>query len=186
MAKHSGVSLMQVTRQHDFPLRFNKTKPMKKNTTVTMFLFAALTLFTVPANAAKQVNDFSDIDLTVFVPCAAGGAGEVVDLSGPLHTLITFTINGNNVSGTAHFQPQGIAGTGETTGDKYQATGVTKDSSFKLSFQNGQANQMFVNNFRIIGQGPGNNYLVHEEAHITINANGIVTVLHDNLSVVCK
>jgi len=159
---------------------------MKKNTTILMFLFTALALFTVQANAAKQVNDVSDINLTVFVPCAAGGAGEIVDLSGPLHTLITFTINGNNVSGMAHFQPQGIVGTGETTGDKYQATGVTKDTSFKVSFQNGQAQQTFVNNFRIIGPGPGNNFLVHEEAHITINANGIATVLHDNLSIVCK
>src|SRR5438270_13513915 len=107
---------------------------MKKNTTIIMF--AALALFTVPANAAKQVNDSTDINLTVFVPCAAGGAGELVDLSGPLHTLITFTINGNNVSGTAHFQPQGLSGTGETTGDKYQSTGVTKDTSFKVSSQN--------------------------------------------------
>jgi len=159
---------------------------MKKNTTIIMFLFAALTLFTVPANAAKQVNDSTDINLTVFVPCAAGGAGELVDLSGRLHTLITFTINGNNVSGMAHFQPQGLSGTGETTGDKYQATGVTKDTSFKLSLQNGQANQTFVNNFRIIGSGAGNNFLVHEEAHITFNANGTVTVFHDNLSIECK
>jgi hypothetical protein len=159
---------------------------MKRNTTILMLLFAALAIFTMPANAAKQVNDTSEINLTVFVPCAAGGAGELVDLSGPLHTLITFTLNGNNVSGTAHFQPQGLSGTGDTTGDKYQATGVTKDTSFKVSFQNGQAQQTFVNNFRIIGQGPGNNFLVHEQAHITINANGIVTVLHDNSSVVCK
>jgi len=159
---------------------------MKKNMTIIMCLFAALALFTVPADAAKQVNDKSDIELSFFVPCAAGGAGELVDLSGPLHTLITFTINGNNVSETTHFQPQGVSGTGETTGDKYQATGVTKDTSFKASFQNGQAQQTFLNNFRIIGTGPGNNFLVHELTHITINANGIVTVLHDNLSVLCK
>jgi len=159
---------------------------MKKNTTIMMFLFAALALFTVQVNAAKQINDLSDITLTVFVPCAAGGAGELVDLSGPLHTLITFTINGNNVSGTAHFQPQGIAGTGETTGDKYQATGVTKDTSFKFSFQNGQAQQTFVNNFRIIGTGPGNNYLVHEVAHITFNADGTLAVFHDSFSIDCK
>jgi hypothetical protein len=151
-----------------------------------MFLFAALALFTVPANGAKQINDMSDISLTVFVLCAASGAGEIVDLTGPLHTLITFTINGNNVSGTVHFQPQGLSGAGETTGDKYQATGVTKDTSFKVSFQNGQAQQTFVNNFRIIGTGPGNNFLVHEQAHVTINANGAVTVVHDDLSVACK
>ena len=159
---------------------------MKKNTTIMMFLFAAVALFTVPANAAKQINDMSDINLTVFVPCAAGGAGELVDLSGPLHTLITFTINGNNVSGTAHFQPQGLSGTGETTGDKYQATGVTKASSFKGSFQNGQFTQTYVNNFRIIGSGSGNNFLVHEVLHVTFNANGTVTVFHDNFSIDCK
>ena len=80
-------------------------KPMKKSTTIMIFLFAALALLTVQANGAKQIKDMSDISLTVFVPCAAAGAGEIVDLTGPLHTLITFTINGNNVSGTAHFQP---------------------------------------------------------------------------------
>jgi len=41
---------------------------MKKNTTIMMFLFAAVALFTVPANAAKQINDMSDINLTLFVP----------------------------------------------------------------------------------------------------------------------
>jgi len=152
---------------------------------VTMCLVAVLTILIVPANAAVQVNDKTNISLTVFIPCAAGGAGEVVDLSGPLHTLISFTINGNNMSGYFHFQPQGISGTGETTGDKYQATGVTQES-FKNSLQNGQANLTFVNNFRIIGQGPGNNFLVHETMHITINANGTLTVFHDNFRVACK
>jgi hypothetical protein len=115
---------------------------MKKNITTALFMFAASALFTVPADAAKQVNDVTDIDLAVFVQCADGGAGELVDLSGRLHTMVHFTINGNNVSGVGHFQPQGISGTDETTGDKYQATGMTKYSSFKLSFQKwaGQSN----------------------------------------------
>jgi hypothetical protein len=144
-----------------------------------------LALSITPANAAVQVNDKTVISLTVFVPCAAGGVGEVVDLSGPLHTLISFTINGNNVSGYFHFQPQGITGTGETTGTKYQGTGIT-EQSFKSSLQNGQANLTFVNNFRIIGQGPDNNFLVHETLHFTINANGVATVFHDNFSIDCK
>jgi hypothetical protein len=151
----------------------------------TIFLIVVLTILTAPANAAVEVNDTTEINLAVFIPCAAGGAGEVVDLSGPLHTLISFTINGNNISGYFHFQPQGISGTGETTGAKYQATGVTQES-FKASLQNGQFNFTFVNNFRIIGQGPGNNYLVHETLHLTINADSTVTVYHDNFSVDCK
>jgi hypothetical protein len=150
-----------------------------------MCLGAVLSLATVPGHAAVEVNQETDISLSVFVPCAAGGAGEIVDLSGPLHTLITLTINGNNVSGYMHFQPQGISGVGETTGVKYQATGITQ-TSFALSLQNGQANSTFVNNFRIIGQGPGNNLLVHETAHITFNADGTVTVFFDDFRIDCK
>jgi len=138
-----------------------------------------------PAHAAMQLNDRTEIALTVFVPCADGGAGEVVDLAGPLHTLISFTINGSNVSGYSHFQPQEIVGVGEATGVKYQATGVTQES-FKTAFLNGQANLTYVNNFRIIGQGPGNNFLVHETLHLTFNANGTVTVVHDNFSIACQ
>ena len=144
-----------------------------------------LATLATPANAAVQLNDKTVIDLTVFIPCAAGGAGEIVDMRGPLHTLISLTTNGNNVSGKFHFQPQGISGVGESTGEKYQATGVTQQT-FKTSFQNGQANLTFVNNFRIIGQGAGNNFLVHETLHININADGTLTAYHDNFSVDCK
>jgi hypothetical protein len=152
---------------------------------VTMCFVAVLGIMIAPTNAAVGVDDKTDISLTVFVPCAAGGVGEVVDLIGPLHTLIAFTINGTNVSGYVHFQPQGISGTGETTGAKYQATGTTQES-FKTSLQNGQANLTLVNNFRIIGQGAGNNFLVHETQHFTVNADSTVTVFHDNFSIDCR
>jgi hypothetical protein len=158
---------------------------MKNSAPILTMCLIAVAVSIAPADAAVQVNDKTNVNLTVFVPCAAGGAGEVVDLSGPLHTLISFTINGNNVSGYFHFQPQGVSGTGETTGANYQATGVTQET-FKNSLQNGQANLTFVNNFRIIGQGPGNNFLVHETMHVSVNADGTVTVFHDNFSIDCK
>jgi hypothetical protein len=78
------------------------------------------------AQAAVITNTSTPLDLSVFVPCANGGAGEIVDLSGQLHTVISTTINGNNFSAKEHFQPQGVSGTGETTGAKYQGTGVTQ------------------------------------------------------------
>jgi hypothetical protein len=137
------------------------------------------------AQAEVVVNDTQTIPFAVFVPCANGGAGEVVSGTIDLHTVVSFTINGNHVSGKEHFQPQGGDLTGETTGDKYQPTGVTQDG-FSDTLQNGQFNETFVNNFRIIGQGPGNNFLVHDNFHLTINANGDVTVVHDNFSIDCK
>ena len=42
-----------------------------------------------------------------------------------------------------------------------------------------------MNNFQLIGPGPGNNLLVHETAHITIDGDDVV-VQHDNLSIDCK
>jgi hypothetical protein len=158
---------------------------MKPCSKAMLYLGTLLPFVVAPADAAVEANSSAEIALEVFVPCAAGGFGEIVDLSGRLHTLITFTINGNEMSGLAHFQPQGLGGTGETTGTRYRGTGVTK-MSFAGSLQNGQFNTTFVNNFRIVGQGPGNNFLVHETAHITINADGKLTANHDNLSVECK
>src|SRR5437867_1386264 len=156
-----------------------------KNIKIMMFLVAALAILTGPANAAIQVNKSQQITLSVFVPCAARGAGEIVDLSGPLHVLITSTINGNNVSGRFQFQPQGISGNGETTGLSYQATGLTAEN-FTASQQNGVFTLTFINRFDIIGQGPNNNFTVQETAHITINADGTVTVNFDNFSVECR
>jgi hypothetical protein len=123
--------------------------------------------------------------LVVFVPCAAGGVGEVITVSGDLHILTHLTINDNNFTLKSHFQPQGISGSGATTGAKYQATGVTQ-STQTGSFTNARFEFTFVNNFRMIGQGPGNNFLVHQNVHVTVNANGVVTATHDNFSFDCK
>ena len=146
---------------------------------------ASLAILVTLAKAATVDNESTPINLPVFIPCANGGAGEVADLSGNLHTLLTLTVNGNNFSLLEHFQPQGISGTGESTGAKYQATGVTAMTQ-KGSFQNGQANSTFINRFDIIGQGPGNNFTAHETAHVTINADGTITVLFDDIVVDCK
>src|SRR5713101_485551 len=110
------------------------------------------------------------IDLFVFVPCANGGAGELIEVSGPLHVLSQLTIsNSGNVVLYSHFQPQGISGTGFVTGDKYQGTGIT---AFKDNFNGLPFSSSFINNFNMIGQGPGNNFKMHENFHFTVDANG--------------
>ncbi len=134
---------------------------------------------------SRESNFRFPIDLLVFVPCADGGAGEFVQLTGNLHDLFHLTINGNRFMLKIHTQPQGIAGVGLSTGDKYRGTGVTQER-FGGSLVNGQFSDTFVNNFRIIGQGPGNNFLVHQNLHVTVNANGEVTAFVDNASVACK
>jgi len=140
----------------------------------------------VQSNAASTFlsNDKIPIVTLVFIPCANGGAGEYVQLSGCIHVVTSMTINGNNLRGKVHYQPQGIKGVGEVTGDKYRGTGVTQDE-FKGSFVKGYEITS-VNNFRIIGQGKGNNFLVHTVFHITVNANGQITVVLVHAKGECK
>lgn len=149
---------------------------------VVLVTIAAALIALPAAQPAVVVNESVPFSFVVFVPCANDGAGELVLLEGRLHVLLTETVNDNHVSFKGHFQPQGLSGTGLTTGDSYRGTGVTQDH---VSLGPG-VTQTFVNNFRIIGQGPDNNFVVHENLHLTINANGELTALHDNFNTDCK
>lgn len=130
-------------------------------------------------------NVVFEVEVVDFVPCANGGVGEEILLTGKLHDLIHLTTNNNRFLVKLHTQPQGITGVGLTTGTKYQGTGVTQER-FGGSLVNGQFSDTYVNNFRLIGQGPGNNLLIHQNAHITFNAKGEVTAVLDHLSISCK
>jgi hypothetical protein len=160
--------------------------------TLSKFLFLAVSLMLIvslgvaqaQAKATTVTNNFTQpLDLLVFVPCAALGAGEFVHLTGTLHILFVDTIDGNGgVHSEFHFQPQGVSGTGLITGDKYNAVGETR-GTFNARVG---SEFTFVDNFRVIGQGPGNNFQVHENVHVTFLADGTLTANVDNFSVVCK
>jgi hypothetical protein len=150
-----------------------------------MCLGAVLAFGSVPSHAALVFNASVPISLSVFVSCAVGGAGEVVDLSGPLHVLVTATITGDTISVNNKSNSQGISGTGETTGTKYQAIYIN-DTKITGSLQNGQFTTTFISQFAIIGAGTGNNFVVHENEHLTLNADGTATVFFDNFFFTCK
>jgi len=149
-------------------------------TVLTLVVVLVVGVATLPMQAAVTTNTSIPITLFVDIPCA----GELVVLNGPLHILSSVTFDragGFHMLG--HFQPQGISGLGQTTGAKYQATGETE---FQTNAKAVPFETSFVNNFKIIGQGPGNNLLIHENMHLTVNANGTVTAVIDNTSVECR
>jgi hypothetical protein len=159
---------------------------MKRRMTLSLvFAGAMVLLFVGSAPAEVLVNTAEPFEAVFFVPCADGGAGEEVLLTGFLHVLMTETQDAKgNLHFMSHFQPMGIVGTGLTTDDMYRGTGVEKETTKDASPP--PSEDTFVSNFRIIGQGPGNNFLLHQLFHVTVNANGEVTVEVDNLSVDCK
>ena len=150
---------------------------------VSLALIIALGVVQAQAKATTFTQNVTvPIDLLVFVPCAAQGTGEFVQMSGPLHILFTTTIDDRGgFHSKFHNQPQGVSGTGLTTGARYNATGVTQGNfNGKVGYET-----TFVNNFKIVGQGPGNNFMIHETFHVTVNANGTLTAFVDQTSIVC-
>src|SRR5262249_16783372 len=59
------------------------------------------------AQAKVIVNDTASVGFAGFVPCANGGACEILSGAIDVHNLVTSTVNGNSVSSRFQFQPQG-------------------------------------------------------------------------------
>ena len=124
------------------------------------------------------------IDQTAFVPCAAGGAGEEIQLTGQAnivtHALLDNT-GGVHIKLQANYQ--GVIGTGLTTGDKYQATGVRDEVGFV-----GKVGEeaTFLTRINFIGQGDASNFLAHATLHGILHPDGTVTGLVIKFSFECK
>jgi hypothetical protein len=134
------------------------------------------------AQAGVSSNVSVPLATSAFVPCADGGAGEVVNLTGSLHILATETFDSaGGVHGTLLFNPQGVAGVGSVSGVAYRGTGATL-STFTSTV--GGVSTL-VNNFRIVGAGGAATLQVHENVAVVVNANGTVTASVDHLVVTC-
>lgn len=144
---------------------------------LTFLLSAAL-----PAHAQADQGRFWYED-TIWSDCANGGNGELIQLAGYMHVSFRFTFdNAGGVHVKAQANPQGISGYGLITGDEYRGTGVSQDM-FNLKFGE---QTTYINNFLIIGQGSGNNLLVHSVWHYTFNADGTLTAWVDNSRSECR
>jgi hypothetical protein len=188
--------LMQVKRSGPRPGKksiggaMDKLSDMRTAGKTIKRILVLLTLATVgmaanvtAASAAATTNEQVSLRTSGFVPCANGGAGEIVSGTIEMHILITSTVNGNNASDQFQFQTQGSM-VGAITGDTYRVTGVERGTS-AVSLQNDHYVLTYVNTFQLIGPGPGNNLLVHEVAHMTID-DDVVVVDHDDWSIDCK
>jgi hypothetical protein len=135
------------------------------------------------AHAEAVSNETVSYAYSGFVPCANSGAGELLTGRIGVHTLTTSTVNGNVDSWQFQFQPQGSL-VGRITGDTYQLTGVTR-GTYNDILQSGEYTLTYVNSYQLIGPGPGNNLLVREIAHVTIDGDEAVAQ-HDDFSIECK
>jgi hypothetical protein len=161
-----------------------KRSTMKGSLLLIVMLIAVL-LGPTPASAAAEISTYSYrilVDIQVGVPCSEEVAPELITLSGYVHGLFRIThdaAGGFHLIGHSNYS--NISGI-STTGVKYQGTGIRRvNDNGKLGME-----ENIIDKFLIIGQGSGNNYLVTETFHFTVNANGTITAYHDSFSVECK
>jgi hypothetical protein len=122
----------------------------------------------------------------LWISCANGGAGEMVSLAGELEIRTHETVD--DQGGThlwTHVRPSGVVGLGAATGLFYRGTGGTFEGEAYNSDDDPRVYTL-VNNFRIIGQGPGNNLLIHIVMHQTWNADGELVADVDLSSNTCR
>ena len=127
-------------------------------------------------------------DLTAFIGCL----GETIHVSGKLHIVFHLTLNRNRVTIVNHTNAQGISGTGLTSGRRLQGVNGSHsvfnsgDPSFGTSDPKGAETFTGTTHFRLISQGPGENLLFKQLIHVTRDANGVLRVDRDQLSIECR
>ncbi|HEX8281886.1 MAG TPA: hypothetical protein VF588_00800 [Pyrinomonadaceae bacterium] len=119
------------------------------------------------------------------VPCANGGAGELVQFSGEVLVVNHFTFNDNHTTIVSRVQPQGISGVGLTTGDTYHINGGSRLTTTFQSDGTGSTLAL-LNITRLVGPGPDNNLLLLQHIQMTFNNDGELTSSQASFSSDCK
>jgi hypothetical protein len=178
--------------------RENQIMNNLKRISLMMCFIAALSIFTLPVDAAEIASQFrmspwirvkQSIPITLSVPVVCN-VGEVVDLSGRFHAVITFRRQ-PFLKASVNVYTQGVAGTGEITGRTFQGNQniSTTFGSPLFSLLNGQANFSTRVAFLVTGApGPDGSvpsFELQAVLNLRFHANGTVTVKLNNFTTDC-
>jgi hypothetical protein len=145
---------------------------------ISNFGVLAITLaFFHPAGAASDLGATSRREMFLFLR-SADCTDEVVEISGIIHFVNQTQRDGTFVG---HFNYQNVTGLGLTSGTIYRVSAVDHlrvSASFPSSFHS-------VQSFHLISKGFDSNLLITILFHITVNANGEVTVTIDDAHAQC-
>jgi hypothetical protein len=136
-----------------------------------------------PTTLERVTVPFDD---TLFVPCAAGGAGEEVHFTGTFNLVgVVVEDPSGGTRFVIHENSQDLSGTGLTTGDNYRKV---QTINFEFIINKVGVEESLPATFNLIGQGNGIHVFVHLTQHATVNADGTVTSFFDKTTarVECK
>ena len=144
--------------------------------TVATFTYSFTNFAATPINAEIPISFTTNFNN----PCT----GEVVTLNYEGQLSIRGVINGNRVNISEHVNID-LSGVGQTSGATYVGH-ISENISQNGSLNNGQFVFNAVINANLNVSGGGNNVKETLTLHITVNANGDVTVIRGDASAVCQ
>lgn len=141
------------------------------------------------AAAASTFNLVQEVPVAYaeFVPCAAGGTGEVLDFSGTLKEFIHGTLTGDGrVIFSAKMVPN-LVGVGQTTGSEYRLVGETGTTQvYPIDTNNPSEKWIMTEHFNLVTPGEGNVAVNMTVFHEIGNANGELVNTVDRVTVECR
>ncbi len=145
------------------------------------------------ATAAASANGMTHTDApftgSFYVPCANGGAGEIVDVSGIISIDQQLLDQKDGCQKfNFHVSLKQATGTGETSGTTYTVQYRENAQEF-IEWVCSDACPSTVKatlNFGLRGKGAAENYTIHENLRYLINCDWSITVLVDNFNVTCN
>jgi hypothetical protein len=153
-----------------------------------MILLVMVAILSLPATTLASWNVISYTipvdDFHYFEECSSEGEGELVHFEGEVHIVVREDIwmpNGGHQN--FHENWMGVQGTGMTTGDKYVRTGVF---NLNTNVTRGAYEYTYSTGMKIVRQGSGDNYIVHNTIHLTLGPDGEVRAWIEFLSAECR
>ena len=120
---------------------------------------------------------------TLFVPCANGGAGENVTLTGTTNFVYQMAWNDHGFNLVYHANSHGVTGVGLSSGETFVGSGGTQGSVIG-SWVNNQWIGTTIEQMRIIGQNT--TYIVKYKYQLIVTPDGNVTVSIREKTIECK
>ena|SRR5438105_4575250 len=123
-------------------------------------------------------------NLDIVVPAEEGCSGEDVHIFGTLDGVLQTTTDARGrIHVVFHLTPH-LEAVGVVTGLEYRAVGPIQTVDFVDG--DGPRVSILVNIINLISPGSTDNLILSEKAHVTVNADGTVTVHFDEIRGACR
>lgn len=133
----------------------------------------------------NQIEEIIPFAVTRFIPCANGGAGEDVVITGTAKFKLVEFLDGNGgFHGMFSFQTLEYGGVGQITGDIYQGVGGKERQNIYIGPTGYPYSTNFTANYNY--HGPNSNFREKFHVNLVYNANGELTANFYSLSIDCN